>query len=238
MKAPSKPKRPKLPPVKTRKSSPAASSPAASFPVPPRAPSSKGLRQAAKDETRAAILLVAREELTQRGFEQASLREIARLAGVATGTVALHFGDKLGLVQAMLHTDLEVVLNEAFETVPKKPLAAQLRHVASCVFAYYRANERLSAILLQASLLCEEPWRGRFVLQAGFAHARLSELVVQAIARKELPSDVAAPLVALTFLSFHYFALISWAQRAIADPVALVDQLMSVHLNGLKKGIK
>ena len=47
-----------------------------------------------------------------------------------------------------------------------------------------------------------------------------------------------APLVALTFLSFHYFALISWAQRAIADPVALVDQLMTVHLKGLKKGTK
>ncbi len=237
MKAPSKPKRPKLPPVKTRKSSPAASLPAPSLPA-PSAPSSKGLRQAAKDETRAAILLVAREELTQRGFEQASLREIARLAGVATGTVALHFGDKLGLVQAMLHSDLEVVLEQAFASVPKGTLAVQLRHVATCVFAYYRENERLSAILLQASLLCEEPWRGRFVVQAGFAHARLNELVTQAIARKELPSDVAAPLVALTFLSFHYFALISWAQRAIADPVALVDQLMTVHLKGLKKGTK
>ena len=237
MKAPSKPKRPKLPPVKTRKSSPAASLPAASLPA-PSAPASKGLRQAAKDETRAAILLVAREELTQRGFEQASLREIARRAGVATGTVALHFGDKLGLVQAMLHSDLEVVLEQAFASVPKGTLAVQLRHVATCVFAYYRENERLSAILLQASLLCEEPWRGRFVLQAGFAHARLNELVTQAIARKELPADVAAPFVALTFLSFHYFALISWAQRAIADPVALVDQLMSVHLKGLKKGTK
>lgn len=237
MKTPSKPKRPKLPPVKTRKSSPAPSLPAPSLPA-PSAPSSKGLRQAAKDETRAAILLVAREELTQRGFAQASLREIARRAGVATGTVALHFGDKLGLVQAMLHSDLEVVLEQAFASVPKGTLAVQLRHVATCVFAYYRENERLSAILLQASLLCEEPWRGRFVLQAGFAHARLNELVMQAIARKELPSDVAAPLVALTFLSFHYFALISWAQRAIADPVALVDQLMSVHLKGLKKGTK
>lgn len=237
MKTPSKPKRLKLPPVKTRKSSPAASLSAPSLPA-PSAPASKGLRQAAKDETRAAILLVAREELTQRGFEQASLREIARRAGVATGTVALHFGDKLGLVQAMLHSDLEVVLEQAFASVPKGTLAVQLRHVATCVFAYYRENERLSAILLQASLLCEEPWRGRFVLQAGFAHARLNELVTQAIARKELPSDVAAPLVALTFLSFHYFALISWAQRAIADPVALVDQLMSVHLKGLKKGTK
>lgn len=193
-------------------------------------------RQIAKDETRAAIFRVAREELTKRGFAQASLREIARRANVATGTVALHFGDKLGLVQAMLHADVEVVLKDAFATVPKKPLAAQLSHIARCVFTYYQENEELSGILLQASLLCEEPWRGRFVLQAGFAHARLSELVTHAIDRKELRSDVDESLVALSFLSFHYFALISWAQDAIEDPVDLVDRLMAVQLQAVKRG--
>lgn len=227
---------PKLPPRRAASGGgkrSVAAPPVSAQPVPP----ARGARQVAKDETRAEILRIAREELSLHGFDGASIRTIAGRAGVATGTVALHFGDKLGLVQAMLHADLEVALAEAFASVPKRGLGAQLRHVAERVFGYYREGGALSRMLLSASLFSEEPWRGRFIAQAATAHGSLAGLVAQAIERGELPPETEPALVALTFLSFHYFALISWVQGAGPEPVALVDRLMTVHLAALR-GVK
>ena len=51
---------------------------------------------------RAAILQAAREVLTERGYAQATVREIARRAGVTHGLVMRHFGTKERLfIQAL-----------------------------------------------------------------------------------------------------------------------------------------
>src|SRR5215472_5696881 len=46
------------------------------------------------DASRAAILAAAREVFTERGYARATIREIARRAGVTHGLVMRHFGSK------------------------------------------------------------------------------------------------------------------------------------------------
>ena len=48
-----------------------------------------------------AILQAAERLFSERGFTAVSLREVAREASVAVGSVTYHFGDKLGLLQAI-----------------------------------------------------------------------------------------------------------------------------------------
>ena len=52
--------------------------------------------------SRQAILDAAQQVFSERGFHGARVEEIARAAGVAKGTVFLHFKDKAGLLLALI----------------------------------------------------------------------------------------------------------------------------------------
>ncbi|MFE5336468.1 TetR family transcriptional regulator [Isoptericola sp. NPDC056573] len=64
-------------------------------------PARRGRRPAGQ-ETREVVLAGARQEFLERGYEAASVRSVARRAGVDPGTVRHWFGDKTHLFTASL----------------------------------------------------------------------------------------------------------------------------------------
>ena len=77
-----------------------------------RAPAGHGVtrrpskRLAGATERRAAIIAAGLEEFTARGFAATRLEDVARRAGVAKGTIYLHFKDKEALFQDLVRTAL------------------------------------------------------------------------------------------------------------------------------------
>jgi AcrR family transcriptional regulator len=59
-------------------------------------------RAAAKARTREALLLAAEEVFAERGYGDASVDEIARVAGVSVGSVYVHFENKQALFAALI----------------------------------------------------------------------------------------------------------------------------------------
>lgn len=192
----------------------------------------EGSRQARKAETAAAVLEAARDEFERVGFEAANLRTIAARAGVSAGTVLHHFGDKRELLHAALFDELDRTLTQALASPGEGPLEAQLERLAQAVLRSYQARPKLSRTLLAESLFADPPWAQRFAAQTGAVHVALAELVKQAIARRELQPTLDAVLFGVAWLSFFYFALISWAQGAHPRPLALVAKLTAQHLVG------
>lgn len=194
-----------------------------------------GRRATQKAATREAVLEAARDEFEAVGFEVASVRSIAKRAGVSAGTVLHHFGEKKELLYAALFDGLEATLDRALE---KTGRAASLERDASAlgaaVFSYYQRRPTLSRTLLKESLFAEGPWASRFVGQVQRVHVALTTLVRDASGRGELAASVNADAVAAAWLSFFYFALIGWVQGAHPTPVALVEQLFAQHLVGLR----
>src|SRR5438309_3187678 len=95
-----------------------------------RAAGRRGTRAARRDERRAAILAAALEEFSARGFAATRLDDVARHAGVAKGTIYLHFRDKEALFQELIRSELspfvgtiEAVLKG---DVPSRALAEQV----------------------------------------------------------------------------------------------------------------
>ena len=193
-----------------------------------------GVRAAQKEATGKAVLEAAREEFERVGFEAANLRAIAARAGVSAGTVIHHHGDKRELLHAALFDDLDETLRHALARLSPGPLEAQLSELTRAVFAYYQRRPKLSRTLLKESLFADPPWAGKFTAQAGMVHGALARLAAEAGARGELRPDVDGALFAVAYLSFFYFALISWVQGAHGTPVALVDHLVRQHLEGLR----
>ena len=61
-------------------------------------PNSSKTRQDSKAETRRLLMKAGRDLFAEKGFTETYAGEIAQRAGMAVGTIYLHFGDKEGLL--------------------------------------------------------------------------------------------------------------------------------------------
>ena len=188
-----------------------------------------------KAETRASILDAAKALFEQEGFDGASIRAIAERAGVAGGTVMLHFDDKKDLLHSTLFEDLRSSVHQTLESLPEHgPLEEQLSHITRGLFAYYEARPTLSPVLLEESLFAEAPWNARFGQQVAQVHGRINNLISKAVDRGEVAPSTNGDRLALAYFSFYYFGLISWVQGMLPDPVAVIDNLVAQHLDGVR----
>src|SRR5882762_2391356 len=80
------------------------------------------------DETRPRILAAAYSVLSQRGIEQTTIKEVARLAGVAPGLVHYYFASKDVLLQEVLQMAGQryATLIEQMLTLPPRKLVKQM----------------------------------------------------------------------------------------------------------------
>lgn len=78
-------------------------------------PMTENRRDRNRELTRGVILQAAREEFSKSGYADAQLSRIVEAAGVTTGAVYHHFGDKKGLFIAVAH----VVEESLFEEVAR-----------------------------------------------------------------------------------------------------------------------
>lgn len=116
--------------------------------VSPKAAESKPDKLKKSEETRGRILEAALAVFGERGFERATMREIATEAGVATGAAYYYFDSKDAIVmafyeraQAFMHPQIESALDTA------DTLEARLRAIIQTKFDYFGPNRRLLAAL-------------------------------------------------------------------------------------------
>src|SRR4051812_14450587 len=70
----------------------------------------RGARAKRSAERRGAILAAALDEFAARGFAATRLDDVAKRAGVAKGTIYLHFADKETLFQELIRAELSPVV--------------------------------------------------------------------------------------------------------------------------------
>src|SRR5947199_8627176 len=68
---------------------------------------------------RAAIVDAAMEEFIARGFAATRLDDIAKRAGVAKGTIYLHFKDKESMFEELIRTAIVPMINRLWGTPPQ-----------------------------------------------------------------------------------------------------------------------
>lgn len=191
-------------------------------------------RQAQKQATRARILDVARNHFERDGFGEANVRAIATEAEVAVGTVLLHFTDKLGLLHAALHQDLEKVIDQALRKSSRKGLLNRVCGIVQVFFDYYALRPRLSKILLRESWFAESPWKEQFGEQALRVSAHIMTLVEDAKAKQEIDKNANAQLFGSAFLSFYFMALLMWVQGGGDSPMPFFKSAMEDYIAHLK----
>lgn len=190
-------------------------------------------RQEQREDTRRRILDVARASFEARGFEATALRDVAAEAGVAAGTIFVHFTDKHDLLAAALYDDLAAAVTRA-ATVADDDLAGWLDGVTAEVLAAYTARPALSRVLLREAWLAEPPWRERFAaVIAGLADAVVVRIATEkAVGRVRADAD--ARVFGASYVAFVNLALLLWVQEAHPDPRRLVAAMVHQQLQGVR----
>jgi AcrR family transcriptional regulator len=104
---------------KTRKSAPKPANrreTASAAPASPKPASSRAERAA---ERRGAIIEAAMDEFIARGFAATRLDDVAKRAGVAKGTIYLHFKDKESMFEELIRTAIVPMVTRLWGTPPQ-----------------------------------------------------------------------------------------------------------------------
>jgi AcrR family transcriptional regulator len=110
-----------------------------------------------KQRTRAELLDAARTVIAAKGFPAATARDVATEAGVAVGTVFLHFPTMAGLAETLLDETVGLALTSAMGSLPPEGLIDQLVHVSAGLYEAYRADAELSRQVISGSLFEASP---------------------------------------------------------------------------------
>ncbi|HZW16283.1 MAG TPA: TetR/AcrR family transcriptional regulator [Brevundimonas sp.] len=102
-------------------------------------------RQAAKVRTRQKVLDAARQLFAERGYEPATIRDIAKGAGMSTGAVFANFQDKAELFEAVLATDL-IKLAETMKAAAAAEGSVRSRLLSALGAGYHGSLEQLPLV--------------------------------------------------------------------------------------------
>ena len=187
-------------------------------------------RALAKQRTRERVLSAARQLFSERGYEGATIRDIAQAAGMSTGAVFASFADKTELFDEILTADYEVIYAQMVQAARAADTVDQAL-LGLFGVAYNFHVEQLP--LLRASIAVS--WtrtdaaerRARSDLKHIFR--LVAEVLQRGIDQGQLKSDIDAKLLA----EITWDVYVANYRRAVFDGWA-VDALLARLSNQLK----
>src|SRR5512134_1462215 len=84
----------------------------------------KSTKRRTGDESRKRILAAASDVFAERGFEKASVREVAARAGISVGGIYLYFHTKEELYTGLMRSQMEEFLGRVEKLRAEPPLTA------------------------------------------------------------------------------------------------------------------
>ena len=185
-----------------------------------------------REDTRQRLIGAARARFAAHGFDGTQLRDVAQEAGVALGTIFVHFTDKRDLLAASLFADLEAAIGRS-ERVRGRTFEDWLDKVtATCLEAYTR-EPALARDLLREGLFADPPWRERFAALIGGVAARVAKRAAAEKDAGRFAPHADVQVLAGAWVAFFTFAVIAWVQQSHPDPRRFVRALVSQHLKGV-----
>lgn len=195
-------------------------------------PTMRSLRERQREERAALILDAAQQVFFENGYYDASIDQIAGRAGIAKGTVYLHFQSKEDLLVALVAQQLSGFLAQVdHASSDALPVRTRIEHILLDV--YSRMHEQSNQVLLElnTSLGLTRSVIGRHVeLQAHIAQTmeRIAALLEEGKRTGELDSTVPTPVMVATFVTLvspsGFELLLQRGQVAPAELAAYVSR--------------
>jgi AcrR family transcriptional regulator len=183
------------------------------------------------------IQRAARELFAKRGFADASMRDIATRARVATGTLFLYARDKRELLFLVFQDESQRIFAEADAALRDDTgLVDALMDLFGGFLDFYARNPELSAAILREFFFRPyEPERlGALTREYG---VRVADRVERARQRGEVRTDLAAATIAsLLFAHYAYWVQAWLGSRLVArdDAEHRLREALQLQIEGLR----
>lgn len=145
----------------------------------------------AKQRTRERVLAAAKSIFAERGFEAATIRDIASTAELSTGAVFASFSDKAELFDAVMAADYEAAVHRMTEARPgeETSVVETLTIMFGAAYAFYL--EQLPLVQAALSHAWARTDAARMFQQTAVARvlACLEEVLAASAARGELSQE-------------------------------------------------
>lgn len=179
------------------------------------------------------VLQAALEVFAEKGYHEATMDEVAKVAQVSKGALYLHFPSKQELFASLLDAATEMLVNAMREAMA--PHASHRRRMYAALqaafnlFQQYRTLARLIFLRVGTNPLLE-----RKIFEA---HRRISDLIEEQIraacTSEEIPQENVS-FLSLMWTGAIYEVLVWWLyQENPPDLATLVDPLYTVLLRTL-----
>jgi AcrR family transcriptional regulator len=209
----------------------------------------KTTKTAKGEQTKALILTTALEMLHERGYEQTTMRAIARKAGVSLGNAYHYFGSKDHLIQEFYHQTHEDHLQASLPALRKdSSLKGRLLSVIRLKIDTLEPYHEFAGVLFQTAANPHSPLNPFAPASAPVRRDSIKlfeQLVEQTKAR--IPNDLRAELPYLLWL-YHMGIILFWIHdssrkrartyRLIDQTVDLLDKLISLASNPLLRPVR
>ncbi|WP_067177691.1 TetR/AcrR family transcriptional regulator [Microtetraspora niveoalba] len=144
------------------------------------------------EESRRLLVTAAAELFAEKGYQRTSFIDIADKAGISRGSIPWHFGNKLGLLEAVIDDQIDVVL-----TASTLPAGERSSDPLDEVMGFMRRPvTRLFITLLAEAVEVGSPIREHYAR----LHAALRESVLARISEATLPAGTAPEAFAVVLV--------------------------------------
>jgi len=201
------------------------------------------------EQTRALILNSALNLLRERGYEETTMRAIAKRAGVSLGNAYHYFGSKEHLIQAFYHQKHEEHLAAVLPVLQKETsLKARLLAVLRLKVSTLEPDHEFAGVLFKTAADPHSPLNP-FADESAPTRRDSIKLFEDLVAdtKARIPSDLRAELPYLLWL-YHMGIILFWIhdsspRRArtlwlIDQTVDLLDKLISLASNPLMRPLR
>lgn len=194
-------------------------------------------RQAAKIRTRQKVLDAARTLFAERGYEPATIRDIAKGAGMSTGAVFANFQDKAELFEAVLSEDL-ARLAETMKAAAGGESTLRARLMAVLSAGYHASLEHLPLVQAVVARSWFQPVAAEMRTRAAVTPllAVVSDALQTGVREGELRQDadvrLLSELIYSAYLSnYRRAAYDNWDMAALTDQMGKqIDAVLAGHL--------
>jgi AcrR family transcriptional regulator len=195
-----------------------------------------GKREENKQRKLAKIAKAAKQVFSKKGFDAATMQEIAKLAGVATGTLFLYADNKRDIAYLATADDFAEAVLKASQVTMDEPYVDQIMDCWRPYFAMHNANPEMAKIILSEFLFFAGKQARRHGEGVAAMKAEATKRAQLCQQRGELVGTVLAAEIA--DLAYYMFQGVvrRWVQSGaidVSEGLAMFHRALSLGLAGL-----
>lgn len=188
-----------------------------------------GIREKKRKRTRAAILHAALQLFSRQGYENTSIDQLARAAGVGKGTVYTYFRSKSDIFLAFCEDQLVFVHQElSRKSLQETTLVERMLTLFMGEFSFVSRNREFGRILLRETVFPKDLTVARSRQLDNKYIDILVPMFRQAQKRGELRTDLELTLVVGHFYALYIMTVAAWYMSRLEteDDVAMAMEML------------